>query len=345
MPIAEGGRWSPEERIVSPGVFTRENDLSFLPQGVANIGGAIIAPFPKGPAFSPTLIENQTDLETYFGVADGVYYGPYSAKEYLANQGQITVVRVGALGGYIQKNPLVLLAQSATTPRLEESSSLSDVKLRSCVITRSGSVSNPDGYTVSATVQGTFDSGINEGLTEQLGTVSFVIETGSFSGVDEYGWFTSASVGAVEVIGFDLDHSGSIFLTGLSGGVADVNEEFTLIREAFPTDRNKAICTITDSGLFGAYGKLDVENQQLGEEVKVLAVLANTAFDAAQNLDGFSSSVLIPSTTSSVTDTYTLDLNTWGIDVEGNEYSASYGNYEFSIDPTSPKFLTETFWY
>ena len=62
----------------------------------------------------------------------------------------------------------------------------------------------------------TFDSGINEGLTEQLGTVSFVIETKPFSGVDEYGWFTSASVGAVEVIGFD-DHFSSIFLTGLSG--------------------------------------------------------------------------------------------------------------------------------
>jgi len=27
------------ERIVSPGVFTRENDLSFLAQGVGEIGG------------------------------------------------------------------------------------------------------------------------------------------------------------------------------------------------------------------------------------------------------------------------------------------------------------------
>ena len=28
MPITEGGKFSPEDRIVSPGVFTRENDLS-----------------------------------------------------------------------------------------------------------------------------------------------------------------------------------------------------------------------------------------------------------------------------------------------------------------------------
>ena len=32
------------ERIVSPGVFTRERDLSFLPQGVSEIGAAIIGP-------------------------------------------------------------------------------------------------------------------------------------------------------------------------------------------------------------------------------------------------------------------------------------------------------------
>ena len=35
------------EKIVSPGVFTRENDLSFLSQGIGEIGAAIIGPFHK----------------------------------------------------------------------------------------------------------------------------------------------------------------------------------------------------------------------------------------------------------------------------------------------------------
>ena len=30
------------EQIISPGVFTRENDLSFLPAGVQQIGAAVI---------------------------------------------------------------------------------------------------------------------------------------------------------------------------------------------------------------------------------------------------------------------------------------------------------------
>ena len=76
MPIQEGGRFSPQDTIVSPGVFTRELDLSGITQGVADIGAAIVAPFPKGPGFTPTLVTSVYDLETKFGVADGVYYGP-----------------------------------------------------------------------------------------------------------------------------------------------------------------------------------------------------------------------------------------------------------------------------
>ena len=38
------------EKIVSPGVFTQERDLSFLPQGIANIGAAIL------PAAVPAII-------------------------------------------------------------------------------------------------------------------------------------------------------------------------------------------------------------------------------------------------------------------------------------------------
>ena len=50
------------ERIVSPGVFTRERDLSFLPQAIGEIGAAIIGPTKKGPAFTPTQISNYQEF-------------------------------------------------------------------------------------------------------------------------------------------------------------------------------------------------------------------------------------------------------------------------------------------
>lgn len=124
MPITEGGKFSPVDRVVSPGVFTRENDLSGLAQGVADIGGAIVAPFAKGPGFAPTLIRSVSELEEKFGVADGVYYGPYTAKEYLKEQGQVTVCRVGALTGYKQSNPLMIYAIPGSWTRLEVSASV-----------------------------------------------------------------------------------------------------------------------------------------------------------------------------------------------------------------------------
>jgi len=117
MPITEGGKFSPEDRIVSPGVFTRENDLSGIAQGVADIGAAIVAPFPQGPGFAPTLVTSTADLEAKFGVADGVYYGPYTAKEYLKEKGFVTVVRVGALTGYNQNNPYVIWAEPGSWAR------------------------------------------------------------------------------------------------------------------------------------------------------------------------------------------------------------------------------------
>ena len=51
------------ERIVSPGVFTREKDLSFLPQGIAEIGAAMIGPTMKGPAVVPTHVASGAQFE------------------------------------------------------------------------------------------------------------------------------------------------------------------------------------------------------------------------------------------------------------------------------------------
>ena len=88
------------ERIVSPGVFTREKDLSFLPAGVANIGAAIIGPTLKGPSFVPTQITSFSEFQTIFGGYTKDYYTPYTVNEYLRSAGSVTVVRVGYLQGY-----------------------------------------------------------------------------------------------------------------------------------------------------------------------------------------------------------------------------------------------------
>jgi phage tail sheath protein FI len=88
------------EKIVSPGVFTRENDLSFLPTGISQIGAAVVGPTEKGPAFLPTLITTQAEYESIFGTPKDYYTG-YAVQNYLRDAGAVTVVRVGGVGGYV----------------------------------------------------------------------------------------------------------------------------------------------------------------------------------------------------------------------------------------------------
>ena len=94
------------EKIVSPGVFTRENDLSFLSQGIGEIGAAIIGPFHKGPAFVPTVVSTQSEFEEIFGTPNGDYYSGYTVQNYLREAGVATIVRVGHIGGYTHAAPL-----------------------------------------------------------------------------------------------------------------------------------------------------------------------------------------------------------------------------------------------
>ena len=106
------------ERIVSPGVFTRENDLSFLAQGIGEIGAAFIGPFKQGPVFVPTIVRTQSEFESIFGTPDGTYYTEYAVQNYLREAGVATIVRVGGVGGYQQTGSLAIFASGSQNQSL-----------------------------------------------------------------------------------------------------------------------------------------------------------------------------------------------------------------------------------
>ena len=88
------------EKIVSPGVFTRENDLSFLPQGIGEIGAALVGPTVKGPVGIPTQVSSYAEYVSIFGdtfQSGSDYYQyltSYTADRYLEFAGALTVVRI-----------------------------------------------------------------------------------------------------------------------------------------------------------------------------------------------------------------------------------------------------------
>ena len=101
------------DKIVSPGVFTKENDLSFLQQGVADIGAAFIGPFKEGPLV-PTIVNSQAEFQQLFGSVDDTYYTPLAVQNYLREAGTATICRVAGKTGYTEKAPLLLIAASGS---------------------------------------------------------------------------------------------------------------------------------------------------------------------------------------------------------------------------------------
>lgn len=88
------------EKIISPGVFTQENDLSYLPVGIGEIGAAVIGPTVKGPAMVPTIVNSYSEYVQKFGeiVESGStsyqYLTSHAAKEYLKYGNQLLVTRI-----------------------------------------------------------------------------------------------------------------------------------------------------------------------------------------------------------------------------------------------------------
>lgn len=101
------------ERIVSPGVFTREKDLSFLPQGIGEIGAALVGSAVKGPAFVPTTVSSFQEFQQVFGGLTEDSYLPYTAQAYLEDAGTATIVRVLGKDGYKLENPIALSVSSS----------------------------------------------------------------------------------------------------------------------------------------------------------------------------------------------------------------------------------------
>ena len=116
------------ERIVSPGVFTREKDLSFLPQGISDIGAALIGPTQDGPAFVPTIIQNFSEFEEIFGKEDQDFYVPFTAKQYLQSAGTVTIVRVLHIGGYQNQEVVISAASSSITGSVNDRTVLAVLK-------------------------------------------------------------------------------------------------------------------------------------------------------------------------------------------------------------------------
>jgi hypothetical protein len=188
------------DKIVSPGVFTKENDLSFLQQGVADIGAAFIGPFKEGPLV-PTIVNSQAEFEKLFGAADGTYLTPLAVQNYLREAGTATICRVAGVGGYTAQNPLLLTATSGAVSQSlgilfpTDKNVLATGLSGSAATTVTGSLGSGD-FTITITGSTNF-AGTSSLDSEDVNDIESTFGTSPLGakGAYVYGFFKNTSMG------------------------------------------------------------------------------------------------------------------------------------------------------
>jgi hypothetical protein len=94
------------ESIISPGVFTRENDISFIQPAPIAAGAAFIGPTVKGPDNQPTIVTSYNDYTRKFGEtftsASNIYefLTSVAVKSYFSQGGQTALITRVVSGSY-----------------------------------------------------------------------------------------------------------------------------------------------------------------------------------------------------------------------------------------------------
>lgn len=113
---------SARQTHVSPGVYTKEIDLTYASKslGITTLG--VAGETVKGPAFQPILIENWREFQRYFGGTSTAkfrgsqypkYELPYIAQSYLKQSNQLQVCRVLGLSG-VNAGPAWVITATST---------------------------------------------------------------------------------------------------------------------------------------------------------------------------------------------------------------------------------------
>ena len=294
------------EQIISPGVFTRENDLSFLPQGVGAIGAAIVGPTVKGPAFVPTVVKSFSEYERVFGPLNSDTFVPQTVREYLKNAGSVTVTRVLAGGGWKFTNgtnePAFIVASNSATSATIASGTLAwpapggnwDDGSKSLIVTASGGTytyicvdspipaddtngSDKTYYFFSGSETGSSTKALHMTLTASLTDFTFVSSSAGLQ--------VSASAGAAgNSYGYQFESGSAAALTKtLEGGKDAEVAGGVLLGAIFPSkneatpDLSETVITTTGASVSASF------NIILSGSTGGAAMTAGTAISASVN--------------------------------------------------------------
>ena len=313
------------ERIVSPGVFTRENDLSFLAQGVGQIGAAFVGPFKQGPAFIPTIVRSQSEFQQIFGTPDGTYYTEYAVQNYLREAGAATIVRVGGINGYRQVKPLGILVSGSTngsTPKLISTLHSTTLGLKDV-----GFASATTFITSSQTIAGAFTVGSTLSSTNSWTSISSSIIASATNDVADV--FGESPFGAKAAYAYTFFENIASSFTGSSDSIGNkaVLSAVYLPDQNFEYDVKEAATPYVVSQLVSGERYELFRFHTLGH---------GTPYNTKYKI-GISNVKAAGQDSSTDYATFSVTLRTYGDSDKRASIIESYGNV--NLDPSSPRYI------
>jgi hypothetical protein len=108
-----------QETLISPGVLSRENDLSQITQGPVTVGLSLVGPTVKGQPYIPTVVTSYSDYINRFGgsfVSGGASYEfltSVTAYNYFKQGGSSILVTRVVSGSFVPASASVLISGSS----------------------------------------------------------------------------------------------------------------------------------------------------------------------------------------------------------------------------------------
>ena len=175
------------ETLISPGVLTRENDISFIQPQAAAVGAAFIGPTVKGPVEQPTVVTSYGQYQRLFGttIQSGSnsyeYLTSIAVKSYFEQGGNTALITRVVSGSYTaaDNTTVTTVGGSFTNPFQLETLGKGTIYNNAAGSSHSSAAHNADGSLVSGSTDNIRFEIVNVNNTS--GTFSLLVRRGDDS--------------------------------------------------------------------------------------------------------------------------------------------------------------------
>jgi phage tail sheath protein FI len=231
------------ESIISPGVFTRENDISFIQPAPIAAGAAFLGPAVKGPFDQPTIVTSYSEYVRKFGDTflsaskSYEFLTSIAVKNYFQNGGNTALVTRIVSGTY---SPAVNTFMSASTGKTGQPFQLATlgtgVLYNNATSSFAGLTGNITGYLNS---DGSLVSGSKENVRWEIANVNS--GSGAFTLIVRQGDDSTNNKVILETFNADLDPNSPNYIERVVGNqvvVYDTNSNYNRVVGEYPNRSN-----------------------------------------------------------------------------------------------------------